>query len=86
MASIGSETNGGVRRVLVEDLSMDGTTSGLRIKSDISRGGVVDQVTYRNVCLRNVKTPIDIGTRYENRTSGTLIPLYTNIASTTCIA
>jgi polygalacturonase len=33
--SIGSETNGGVRRVLVEDLSMDGTTSGLRIKSDV---------------------------------------------------
>ncbi|HEX5344078.1 MAG TPA: pectinesterase family protein [Duganella sp.] len=78
--SIGSETNGGVRRILVEDLSMDGTTSGLRIKSDVSRGGVVDQVTYRNVCLRNVKTPIDIGTRYENRTEGTLVPLYTNIA------
>jgi polygalacturonase len=35
--SIGSETNGGVRRVLVEDLSMDGTTSGLRIKSDVAR-------------------------------------------------
>jgi len=78
--SIGSETNGGVRRVLVEDLSMDGTTSGLRIKSDVSRGGVVDQVMYRNVCLRNVKTPIDIGSRYENRNEGTLVPVYTNIA------
>jgi polygalacturonase len=78
--SIGSETNGGVRRVLVEDLSMDGTTSGLRIKSDASRGGAVDQVIYRNVCLRAVKTPIDIGTRYENRTEGTLIPVYSNIA------
>lgn len=78
--SIGSETNGGVRRVLVEDLSMDGASSGLRIKSDVSRGGAVDQVTYRNVCLRNVKTPIDIGTRYENRTEGTLVPVYTNIS------
>lgn len=78
--SIGSETNGGVRRVLVEDLSMDGATSGLRIKSDASRGGTVEQISYRNVCLRNVKTPIDIGTRYENRTEGTLIPLYTNIS------
>jgi polygalacturonase len=40
--SIGSETNGGVRNVLVEDLDMDGTTSGLRIKSNDRRGGVVD--------------------------------------------
>jgi len=78
--SIGSETNGGVRRVLVEDLSMDGTTSGLRIKSDVSRGGVVDQVSYRNVCLRNVKTPIDIGARYDGKAEGALVPVYTNIA------
>ncbi|WP_374358572.1 pectinesterase family protein [Pseudoduganella danionis] len=77
--SIGSETNGGVRRVLVEDLTLDGTTSGLRIKSDISRGGVVEQVRYRDVCQRNVKTPIDISTRYNPRASGKLIPLYRDI-------
>jgi polygalacturonase len=78
--SIGSETNGGVRRVLVEDLSMDGTTSGLRIKSDVSRGGVVEQVSYRNVCLRDVKAPIDISTRYNAKADGQLIPVYTNIS------
>jgi pectin methylesterase-like acyl-CoA thioesterase len=78
--SIGSETNGGVRRVVVDDLSMDGTTSGLRIKSDPSRGGVVDQVSYRNVCLRDVKAPIDISTRYNPKAEGTLIPVYTNIS------
>jgi len=77
--SIGSETNGGVRRVLVEDLSMDGTTSGLRIKSDVSRGGVVDQISYRNVCLRDVKAPIGISTHYNPRADGTQIPVYTNI-------
>jgi polygalacturonase len=77
--SIGSETNGGVRRVLVDDLTMDGTTSGLRIKSDVSRGGVVDQVSYRNVCLRDVKAPIDIGTRYNPKAEGNQIPVYGNI-------
>jgi polygalacturonase len=77
--SIGSETNGGVRKVLVEDLTMDGATSGLRIKSDISRGGIVDGVVYRNVCLRNVKAPIDFATRYNPKASGTLIPDYRNI-------
>ncbi|MES2074762.1 MAG: pectinesterase family protein [Pseudomonadota bacterium] len=78
--SIGSETNGGVRRVLVDDLSMDGGSSGLRIKSDVSRGGVVEQIRYRNVCLRGVKTPIDIASRYNPRASGTLTPRYRDIA------
>jgi hypothetical protein len=63
--SIGSETNGGVRRVLVDDLSMDGTTSGLRIKSNDTRGGIVSEILYHDVCLRGTKAPIDIYTHYE---------------------
>jgi polygalacturonase len=77
--SIGSETNGGVRNVLVDDLSMDGTTSGLRIKSDVSRGGLVEQVRYQNVCLRDVKAPIDISTRYNPRAEGQLIPVFNKL-------
>ena len=77
--SIGSETNGGVRNVLVEDLDMDGTTSGLRIKSNDTRGGEVRGIVYRNVCLRNVKAPIFIGTHYEPQPPGTLIPSYSGI-------
>jgi len=78
--SIGSETNGGVRKVLVDDLSMDGTTSGLRIKSSDTRGGKVSGVVYHDVCLRGVKAPIDISSHYEQAaTPGTLIPSYTDI-------
>lgn len=77
--SIGSETNGGVRNVLVRDLSMQGTTSGLRIKSDISRGGVVEHVRYENVCLRDIKRPLDIDTRYGRNATGQLIPNYRDI-------
>ncbi|WP_426193441.1 glycoside hydrolase family 28 protein [Massilia sp. DWR3-1-1] len=77
--SIGSETNGGVRKVLVEDLSMDGTTAGLRIKSNDTRGGDVRDIVYRNVCLRDVKAPIYIGTHYEPQPAGTLIPSYAGI-------
>jgi polygalacturonase len=51
--SIGSETNGGVRNVSVCDLSLDGTDNGLRIKSDASRGGLVQGVYYTDVCIRN---------------------------------
>ena len=77
--SIGSETNGGVRNVLVEDLDMDGTTSGLRIKSNDTRGGEVRGIVYRNVCLRNVKAPIFIGTHYEPQPPGALIPSYAGV-------
>ena len=77
--SIGSETNGGLRHILVDDLSMDGTTSGLRIKSDVSRGGIVDGVRYHDVCMRDVATPIDITTNYNPRAAGNLLPWYSNL-------
>ncbi|MDL2353810.1 MAG: pectinesterase family protein [Pseudomonadota bacterium] len=78
--SIGSETIGGVRRVLVDDLTMDGTTSGLRIKSDVSRGGLVSDVTYRNVCIRGVKWPIYMDTVYAAGATGSAVPRYENVA------
>jgi polygalacturonase len=78
--SIGSETNGGVRRVLVDDLTMDGTTSGLRIKSNDMRGGRVDGIVYRDVCLRGIRSPIEITTHYEQPAQpGALIPDYAGI-------
>jgi pectin methylesterase-like acyl-CoA thioesterase len=78
--SIGSETNGGVRNVLVEDLDMDGTTSGLRIKSNDRRGGVVQNVVYRDVCLRNIRWPLFIDTQYEpGQGPGQSYPSYTGI-------
>jgi polygalacturonase len=77
--SIGSETNGGVRNILVEDLDMDGTTSGLRIKSNDRRGGEVRGVVYRNVCLRDVKWPLFVDTHYEPAPPGQLIPSYADV-------
>ncbi len=62
--SIGSETNGGVSNLLVTDLSLDGTTSGIRIKSNATRGGLVRDITYDNVCIRGAKYPIDLDTAY----------------------
>jgi polygalacturonase len=78
--SIGSETNGGVRKVLVDGLSLDGTTAGLRIKSNDTRGGSVAGILYHDVCMRGVKSPIDINTHYEQAAvPGTLVPTYTDI-------
>jgi polygalacturonase len=84
--SIGSETNGGVSNINVYDLSIDGTgtglsggsSNGIRIKSDPSRGGLVTNVTYSDVCVRELSNPILITPRYSTAT-GTLIPHYTGI-------
>lgn len=78
--SIGSETTAGVSDILVRDVTLDGTTSGLRIKSDASRGGLVADVRYENVCLRGNKKPIDFATRYDEKAHGDNIPVYRDIA------
>jgi polygalacturonase len=66
--STGSETNAGVSNVNVYDLAIDGTfptggagksdINGIRIKSDASRGGLVNNVTYSNICTRSLYNPI----------------------------
>jgi polygalacturonase len=81
--SIGSETDGGVRHVRVLDLSIDGADNGLRIKSNSTRGGVVEDVAYEDVCIRATKNPIVLDTTYSSPDSsgeGAKIPVYTNIA------
>ncbi len=64
--SIGSETNAGVSQVLVEDLSLDGTESGIRIKSNPTRGGLVEDITYKDICIRDSNHPIQLETAYSN--------------------
>ena len=76
--SIGSETNAGVQNVGVCDLSIDGAQNGLRIKSDSSRGGLVQQISYTDVCMRNVSDPLVFDSYYSS-TTGTLIPWFKDI-------
>jgi polygalacturonase len=63
--SIGSETNGGVSKLRVFDLSLDGPDSGIRIKSMGTRGGLVHDIVYDDVCIRNSGRPIDITAAYD---------------------
>jgi polygalacturonase len=62
--SIGSETNGGVSKLRVFDLSLDGPDNGIRIKSNGSRGGLVHDVVYDDVCVRDSPNPITLDTGY----------------------
>jgi polygalacturonase len=63
--SIGSETNGGVSKLRVHDLSLDGPDSGIRIKSMGTRGGLVHDAIYEDICIRNSARPIDITMAYS---------------------
>jgi len=63
--SIGSETNGGVSALRVTDLSLDGPDSGIRIKSMGTRGGLVHDAIYEDICIRDSPRPIDITMAYS---------------------
>ena len=76
--SIGSETYTGDSFLLVDGLTEDHTTSGIRIKSNVTRGGQVHDLTYKNICMREVKNPIAISPYYTNQTTeGFEDPKYT---------
>ncbi len=79
--SIGSETNGGVSRIRVTDLSLDGPDNGIRIKSNGSRGGLVHDVVYDDVCIRNSPNPITLDTGYTaaGTLKGNSLPTYRDI-------
>jgi len=76
--SIGSETNGGVEAIEVRDLTIDGADNGIRIKSNSTRGGVVRNVSYSNVCIRNVKEPLVFDPYYSTE-RGTDVPSFEGI-------
>jgi polygalacturonase len=79
--SIGSETFGGVSAIRVEDLSLEGPDNGIRIKSNASRGGLVEDVVYDDVCIRNSPNPLFFDTGYTaaGTVQGSRLPTYQDI-------
>jgi polygalacturonase len=75
---IGSQTSGGLSHIVVTDLTIDGSDNGLRIKSDRSRGGLVEDVRFQNVCIRNSPNPIVLNPFYTT-SDGNRIPVYRGI-------
>jgi polygalacturonase len=64
--TIGSEMSAGVKNVLVEDCTFNGTNIGLRFKSRIGRGGIVENIWVRNITMDNIKNgAIDFNMQYD---------------------
>jgi len=62
--SIGSQINGGVKHVLVQNCTFNGTQIGIRLKAFRDRGGLVEDVTYRDITMQNVGMAILITSYY----------------------
>lgn len=55
---IGSEMYGGIESALVENLNVYNASAGVRVKTDIGRGGYITNITISNVTMENVEIPI----------------------------
>ena len=85
--SIGSQTQFGVSNVLIENDTIQGTDSsgnkstsnnGIRIKTDSSDGGKVDDITYDDICETGVQDLIDFNPFYASG-NGSTTPDFTSI-------
>lgn len=62
--SLGSELGAGVKNMLVRNCTFDGTDIGIRFKSDRLRGGLVENVVFENITMKNVGQAIVITSYY----------------------
>lgn len=80
---IGSEMSGDVRNVLAHDCIFDGTGIGIRLKSNASRGGIVEKIWYKNIHMKNiVNEAISINTDYNawmSSINGKAFPIFRHL-------
>jgi polygalacturonase len=62
--TLGSEISGGIRNVVADNITCDGTRIGVRIKSRRGRGGVVEDVRFDNWTMENVGIGINVTSYY----------------------
>jgi len=58
----GSSTSGGISNVRISDLTLDGTSTGINMKSNDKLGGLVQNVEFNDMCIRGSGSAISIGT------------------------
>ena len=67
-AAMGSETSGGIRNVEVRDcIAEAGNWAPIRFKTQPSRGGVVENITYRNLELDGTRQAVEFNLEWNMR-------------------
>jgi polygalacturonase len=68
---IGSNTDGGMHDIFVSDCTFAGTDIGLRFKSNMGRGGLVNDIFIRDIAMQNiVREAVLFDTYYEDVPAG----------------
>lgn len=82
----GSEMSGGLKNIFVEDCTFIGTDIGLRFKSCLGRGGIVENIYCKDINMLNIKNEAiafnmgyDMDTKAGQETSPEEIPEFKNI-------
>lgn len=70
---IGSNTDGGIHNISVSDCSFIGTDVGLRFKSNMGRGGLVNNIFIQDIVMRDITNDaILFDTYYEDAPAGSV--------------
>jgi polygalacturonase len=72
--TLGSETSGGIRNVLIQDVTANGTENGFRLKSARTRGGVIENIRVRGMKMTDVRNPFSFLLSWNPSYSYALIP------------
>jgi polygalacturonase len=62
--SIGSEIAGGAQNIHAERIHFKGTDQGIRIKANRDRGADVSNISFKDITMEDVRTPIQISEYY----------------------
>jgi len=81
--AMGSETSGGIRNVEIRDCLIDSQNwAPIRFKTQPSRGGVVENITYRNIKLNNTRKAFEFDMAWRMINSGPaakVLPVVRNV-------
>ncbi|WP_440905034.1 glycoside hydrolase family 28 protein [Catenovulum sp. SX2] len=78
---IGSEISGGVRNLYAQNCQMSSPdlARGIRIKTNSIRGGLLENLNYRNIEIGHVKDAVVVNFYYEEGDAGNFIPVLKDI-------
>jgi len=64
--AMGSETSGGIRNVIISDCEVDsGNWAPIRFKTQPSRSGVVENIVYRNIRIKDAKQAFEFNMEWR---------------------
>jgi polygalacturonase len=74
LITFGSETSGGMRHIVAQNLKAEGTDAGIRFKSALTRGGTIEDIYLRNIDMDSVGVALDVNLNWNPKYSYSELP------------